>query len=103
MLLDGDDAAADGLAAVKGPQLGLGVAVEEEGHRVAVTAAGVDDPVHRAAVDALCPQRQHVADVDHVGVAVGGHLVPRLRVRVLHLQSAGCVLEEEGDCACCGW
>lgn len=88
VLLNGDDPPADGLAAVKGGQLGLGVAVEEERDRVAVSPARVDDAVHGAAVDALCPEGEHVADVDDVGVAVGRHGVPGLRVRVLDLQAA---------------
>lgn len=97
VLLDGDDAAAGGLAAVKGPQLDLGVAVEEEGDRVPVAAAAVDDAVHGALVDALGPQREHVADVDDVGVRVGRHGVPRARRVVEDLETAGRVLEEEGD------
>lgn len=97
VLLDGDDAAAGGLAAVEGAELGLGVAVEEEGDRVAVGAARVDDAVQGALVDALGPQREHVADVDDVGVRVRGDGVPGARRLVEDLEAAGGVLEEEGD------
>lgn len=97
VVLDGEDLAADGLAAVEGLQLDLGVAVEEEGHRVPVPAALVDDPVHGALVDAVGPQRQHVPDVDDVCVRVGRHGVPRARVLVQDLEAARGVLQEQRD------
>lgn len=99
VLLHRDHFSAHRLTPVKRAQFYLRVAVEKERYRIAVPAASVDHPMRGALVDAFGPHREHVADIDNVGVWVRRHGMPGAGALLEDFKTARGILKEEGNCS----